>query len=151
VLISEKGLIGRLDAAGLRALDRARGDGFVASSWLENDGDRVDQETAALRTPADDPRLPPLVAARGRTGRATAEAECRPGVWIVSSLDLDLDGPCRVLDEPALRLTGAIALHLTEDGVIETHATRLQGDRPWTGHPSRFLPLGRPARPRGAQ
>jgi competence protein ComEC len=34
---------------GARALSRARGDGFVAGVWLENDGDRADQATAAAR------------------------------------------------------------------------------------------------------
>ncbi|MEX3015691.1 ComEC/Rec2 family competence protein [Gymnodinialimonas hymeniacidonis] len=49
VLISESGgLVGQM-VDGPRALSRARGDGFVAGIWLENDGDAVDQESAASR------------------------------------------------------------------------------------------------------
>lgn len=49
LLISEPGgLVGQLTQDG-RALSRPRGDGFVAGIWLENDGDPVDQATAAAR------------------------------------------------------------------------------------------------------
>jgi competence protein ComEC len=47
VLISDTGrLVGVLTEEG-RALSRARGDGFVAGVWLENDGDGATQEDAA--------------------------------------------------------------------------------------------------------
>ncbi len=50
VLISESGgLVGQRAGDGPRALSRARGDGFVAGIWLENDGDPADQEGAASR------------------------------------------------------------------------------------------------------
>ncbi|MEM6388912.1 MAG: ComEC/Rec2 family competence protein [Pseudomonadota bacterium] len=42
------GLVGVLTEDG-RALSRARGDGFVAGIWLENDGDRSSQADAAAR------------------------------------------------------------------------------------------------------
>jgi competence protein ComEC len=49
VLISDTGrLVGVLTGEG-RALSRARGDGFVAGVWLENDGDGATQEVAAAR------------------------------------------------------------------------------------------------------
>jgi competence protein ComEC len=49
VLISDTGrLVGVLTGEG-RALSRARGDGFVAGVWLENDGDGATQEVAAER------------------------------------------------------------------------------------------------------
>jgi competence protein ComEC len=49
VLISESGgLVGQMTDTG-RALSRARGDGFVARIWLENDGDPADQEGASAR------------------------------------------------------------------------------------------------------
>jgi competence protein ComEC len=50
VLISPSGrLVGMLAEDG-RALSRARGDGFVAGLWLENDGDDADQARAAARS-----------------------------------------------------------------------------------------------------
>jgi competence protein ComEC len=49
VLISDTGrLVGVLTEQG-RALSRARGEGFVAGVWLENDGDGAVQEEAAAR------------------------------------------------------------------------------------------------------
>ena len=49
VLVSDSGrLVGVLEGGG-RALSRARGDGFVAGIWLENDGDFATQEEAAAR------------------------------------------------------------------------------------------------------
>jgi len=49
LLVSDTGgLVGILTAEG-RALSRDRGEGFVASAWLEDDGDRADQATAAAR------------------------------------------------------------------------------------------------------
>jgi len=49
VLISDGGrLVGVMTEEG-RALSRARGEGFVAGVWLENDGDGADQAAAAAR------------------------------------------------------------------------------------------------------
>jgi competence protein ComEC len=49
LLVSDTGrLAGALTAEG-RALSRARGEGFVAGVWLENDGDGATQEEAAAR------------------------------------------------------------------------------------------------------
>ncbi|MEM6596433.1 MAG: ComEC/Rec2 family competence protein, partial [Pseudomonadota bacterium] len=49
VLVAQTGgLIGVLTEEG-RALSKARGDGFAAASWLENDGDPVAQEDAHVR------------------------------------------------------------------------------------------------------
>lgn len=49
VLISDSGRLVGVMHDGLRGLSRARGDGFVAGIWLENDGDRATQEGAAAR------------------------------------------------------------------------------------------------------
>lgn len=77
LLISEPGgLVGFLTEDG-RALSRARGDGFVAGIWLENDGDPVSQEDAATRTswtqtdPGQSATIGPLTLWHG-TGRAAS-------------------------------------------------------------------------------
>lgn len=50
VLLSPNGrLAGALTAQGNRALSKYRGDGFVARTWLQNDGDSANQATAAAR------------------------------------------------------------------------------------------------------
>ncbi|WP_224814529.1 ComEC/Rec2 family competence protein [Hasllibacter sp. MH4015] len=49
ILVSSTGgLVGQIED-GERVLSRARGDGFVARIWLENDGDGADQASAAAR------------------------------------------------------------------------------------------------------
>ena len=49
ILVADTGGLVGVMVDGARALSRARGDGFVAGVWLENDGDRADQATAAAR------------------------------------------------------------------------------------------------------
>lgn len=49
ILVSDMGGLVGIIADGGRALSRARGDGFVAGVWLENDGDRATQADAAMR------------------------------------------------------------------------------------------------------
>jgi competence protein ComEC len=135
VLIADTGgLVGTLGPQG-RALDRPGGDGFAARSWLENDGDLASQDAAADRTAAPDPRLPRIVAARGRDGRRIAAEACRDGAWIVTTLDrVQVEGDCRLLDPTALRTTGALALHLTDQGYAVRSSADAQGRRPWSGY-----------------
>ena len=49
ILISDTGRLLGVMQNGERALNRSKGSGFAASVWLENDGDRQDQQVAALR------------------------------------------------------------------------------------------------------
>jgi competence protein ComEC len=49
LLVSETGRLAGLAQDGMRGLSRARGDGFVAGIWLENDGDAAPQPVAAER------------------------------------------------------------------------------------------------------
>ncbi len=51
ILIQSAGLLVGVMTEEGRALSRPRGAGFVAGIWLENDGDRADQEAAAGREP----------------------------------------------------------------------------------------------------
>ncbi len=138
------GLIGILGGEG-RALSKPRGSGFAAGVWLENDGDPVSQEAAAAR-----PGLTRTAgAAVGRLGdleiwhvygRGAAEralAACSAGRIIVTTADLPDTDACLMLDEPALRATGAIALRRSTDGIVIETARNASGERPWTTGPSR--------------
>ncbi|QBY02687.1 ComEC family competence protein [Rhodophyticola sp. CCM32] len=49
ILLSPSGRLAGVMTDQGRALSKPRGDGFVAGIWLENDGDRADQEEAAAR------------------------------------------------------------------------------------------------------
>jgi competence protein ComEC len=130
LLISDDGrLVGRLGPDG-RHLSRERGVSFVADSWLENDGDMVDQGTAALRSPAQ--LGPSVIAVRRKADAEAALLACREG-WIVLPMRIeDVSTVCRRLDPDSLATTGAIAVHLDgEGGWTERHAREVQGDRPW--------------------
>ncbi|MBF9046792.1 DUF4131 domain-containing protein [Rhodobacterales bacterium LSUCC0031] len=84
ILIADTGgLVGVLTDGG-RALSRARGDGFVAGVWLENDGDRATQAVAAARPlwlPDGDGMAAEISGlrlwhGRGQAGRAQAPQAC---------------------------------------------------------------------------
>jgi len=151
VLISATGgLVGVMDTEG-RALSRARGDGFVAGIWLENDGDAAEQSDAGARGAWQ-------VSGAGQstdwggwrvwhgTGvRAGAEAMAACALHDAVVVNVDAAGGARLGDLPdvlrvgaedclmitpdLLALSGAIAV--TQGGRVET-ARALQGARLWT-------------------
>ncbi|WP_397542166.1 ComEC/Rec2 family competence protein [Roseovarius salis] len=132
VLISETGrLVGVMTETG-RALNRAKGAGFVARNWLENDGDIVEQVTAHARWPEVAATGWPVRALRGKRA-AAALTGCAPGEWIVLTAEPQDGLPCNLLTPRTLRETGAVALY-REDGQIRVvNARDLTGARLWTG------------------
>lgn len=134
VLIAEGGqLIGIMTEAG-RAVSKPRGAGFVARTWLENDGDPVPQPTAAARW-ADSGGV-----ARARvggwevihlTGKRAARGfnECRPGQLIVSAAEVTVSGACDLYGPARLKSLGSMALH---NGMLIT-AREVTGTRLWSG------------------
>jgi competence protein ComEC len=112
VLIADSGgQVGVLTAEG-RAVSRARGDGFVTSVWLENDGDRADQATAAARPGwrADGAGAATEVLGvaiwhgAGRRGLAEAEAACaRHDLLVLSEPAPEALRPARDATAAALR------------------------------------------------
>ncbi|MBD0864353.1 MAG: ComEC/Rec2 family competence protein [Rhodobacteraceae bacterium] len=134
VLIAESGtLVGVMTEEG-RALSRARGSGFVARVWLENDGDRVAQPVAADRWEDAAGRIRHLhfqeteiVHVSGKNA-ASQFKSCDANQIVVASVALPLRGPCTVYDPVRLRQTGSIAVRA---GRIET-AAALSGQRLWT-------------------
>ena len=148
VLISSSGgLVGVLEADG-RSLSRARGDGFVAGIWLENDGDAAEQEEAASRAgwQAAGPgnsmewhglRLWHATGVRAADG---VRAACRDHDAVVINTALPegvtpavLEGwgpeSCLMIAPELLAGTGALALS-ADRGVVT--ARELQGERLWT-------------------
>ncbi|WP_170477640.1 ComEC/Rec2 family competence protein [Ruegeria arenilitoris] len=109
------GLIGVMTENG-RALSKSKGNGFVASVWLENDGDGADQKLAAKRWPGE-PGLVQRYQTEGLeivhlTGKRAAQDfnECRPDQIVVSPVALQLSGGCRLYDSEKLENTGSLAL-----------------------------------------
>ncbi len=151
-------LVGVMGPEG-RALSKPRGAGFAARVWLENDGDEVDQAAAAERPGLDRSGAAIRGAVGGvdiwhvfgRDGTARAEALCTSGAVVVTTAEAQNVGGCLMLDETALRKTGAVAFHATGDGVRVTTSAATAGDRPWTRGAMAEIPLVVPRHPLIAQ
>ena len=125
VLISSDGsLVGLMGTEG-RALSVPRGAGFVATNWLQQDGDLTPQSEAALRIGFEGPDSARdftvagwrFRALRGKTAaaglaRACAEADV---VILPSSVDPIDPAPtdCLLIGRQILDRSGALALHVT--------------------------------------
>ncbi|WP_405111390.1 hypothetical protein L0Z65_05205 [Phaeobacter sp. BS52] len=116
------GIVGALTAEG-RALSRAKGHGYAAERWTENDG--------RLQTQEEDAELWPLIAgseAPGKSvtaylaatdqrlthviGKAAVEAmtECTAGEVIISAKSVAPVGDCLVFDADALNRLGSVQM-----------------------------------------
>lgn len=138
VLVADSGrLVGWMTPEG-RRLSRARGEGFVARSWLENDGDRIAPAVAFARAPTgpndDDNNDSAGAVARVRVldDPADAPAACAAGAVLVSARAVDWQGPCTILDPDVLAASGALAI--ASDGRVQSVAAS-RGARPWMPRP----------------
>ncbi|MEO0904673.1 MAG: ComEC/Rec2 family competence protein [Pseudomonadota bacterium] len=142
LLVADSGALIGLESAEGRVLSKARGNGFVAGIWLENDGAPVPQEQAAAREG---------LSAEGRVTRATlgdwqilqvsgktalAElAGCDGADVLISNQVDEVARPCAVYDIARLRNTGALALNLSRNGdLLISSAHQIAGARPWNRH-----------------
>ncbi|MFV2052606.1 ComEC/Rec2 family competence protein [Aliiroseovarius sp. YM-037] len=141
LLISESGALFGVMTEDGRALNKPRGDGFVALSWLENDGDNSPQDAASER--------PGIVGERGRqrihlggvgfqmlSGRGADEVlsvACETGDWVVFSGEADVPPkPCNLLDQDKLRSLGSVAFSVRNQGLHMETAASKAGQRLWT-------------------
>lgn len=139
VLIADSGtLVGVMTDAG-RGLSRDRGSGFIAGTWLENDGRGGTQDSAAALWPgarADRlavAQVADLTILHVQGKRAAAQLDgCGAAQVVVSSTDLALRGGCRVFDPARLRDSGSVAIWPGAEGPrIVTDAER-SGQRLWS-------------------
>ncbi len=137
VLVADTGgLIGIMTDEG-RALSKSKGSGFVASVWLENDGDGNDQAFAANRWPADaNPVKRYLIAGKEMihiTGKRAARSfdECSKDQIVISAVPLNLIGDCELYDADKLMITGSLAL---KRGQLVSSAD-VSGQRLWSPVP----------------
>lgn len=136
LLISDTGtLVGVMTEQG-RALSKAKGAGFVARNWLENDGAGGTQEAAAKLWQGGE-----VVHLSGKRALAGFPG-CRAGQIIVASIKADvLSGhPCMVFDPTRLKQTGAVAMQKADAGWQITTARDIAGDRLWTNWPKAQAP-----------
>ncbi len=139
LLVSADGsLLGLMTEEG-RALSKPKGQGFSARSWLENDGDPVEQDIAALRAGFTGERGALGFELQGRTvlhfsGRGAVERSqgaCSDAEIVIIAAKADRDAPCLMFDRATLAQTGAIAIYADQDDLrIVQVKDRI---RPWTG------------------
>ncbi len=138
VLISDTGgLVGVMTEEG-RALSKAKGQGFVAENWLENDGSKRDQAGAASLWPGKESRVPfveltgggRLIHVQGKTGKAMFDG-CAPEDIVVFSTAFERNLPCESLDASDLQFHGAVALHFEGGKAQHITAREVAGRRLW--------------------
>lgn len=117
-LVSQTGgLVGVMTDKG-RVLSKARGDGFAANSWLENDGDPVPQTEAHARGAFESEGRQRwfsvgearVVHATGKKAAALAVAACHEVELVVVNVAATAPDGCRVYDIKRLERTGALAI-----------------------------------------
>ena len=137
VLIADTGTIMGVMTSEGRALSKARGAGFVAGNWLENDGSGATQDEAAALWP--EVRIVAGKTAVHLSGKRKVEAfgPCTGSQILVTSADfLATRGPdCIVFDPKRLRRTGAVAIY-DEEGALRIITARARaGERLWSRWP----------------
>ncbi|MCG7518168.1 ComEC/Rec2 family competence protein [Ruegeria sp. Ofav3-42] len=116
VLVADSGgLVGVMTEQG-RALSKEQGSGFVATVWLENDGDGVDQLQAASRWPQGSGGVQRFdwlgKEVLHITGKRAARGftECDGTQIVISAVALQLIGECELFDPKRLLETGSLSL-----------------------------------------
>lgn len=145
LLVSDTGeLIGLMTGDG-RAVNKEKGQGFIARSWLENDGDIGLQAQAFRRTGLT---LAPgqarfslgnqsFIQLTGKSAPSHLAASCTEGALVILAADAEAPPGCQVWDQSMLRRTGALAIFL-DGGKLRTVAARdLSGNRLWNSRPDR--------------
>lgn len=138
ILIAETGgLVGVMTEHG-RALSKEKGAGFVASVWLENDGDGSSQVQAAGRWPGGKSLIRKfplkdfeLVHVTGKRA-AKQITGCTEEQIVVSPVPLSLAGGCTILGPDDLLRTGGLAL---SSGRM-TGSNEAVGQRLWSPSPA---------------
>ncbi|MEM8788913.1 MAG: ComEC/Rec2 family competence protein [Pseudomonadota bacterium] len=139
ILVSPDGALVGVSTPEGRALSKARGAGFAARVWLENDGDPADQKTAAARA-ADAGAL--VVARTDKLqirwlgGDTAAPGDCTADTLLIApKLPRRPAGACHFLGAGALAASGAHAFKIGDLDAPRT-AAAATGTRPWTagGH-----------------
>jgi competence protein ComEC len=145
LLIAESGgLIGVMTDQG-RVLSKAEGDGYAAESWLENDGEVVDQASAHARVGLDQAVLrttrvtlsgTDVVLVTGKTALAALDG-CGGADVLIANTVLQGARPCEVIDLARLRDAGSMAGRAVGGSLVMVSSRDMTGQRLWTMQPLR--------------
>lgn len=143
VIISADGVLVGLASADGRALSLPKGAGFAGQSWLENDGDLVSQEEAALRagffgnTAEKTFRVEKWrgVILSGRGALDHLEAACGRADFVILAAAIEppetLPKGCWLIDRSVLDHSGALAVWSDQSGL--RFVPSRSGQRQWLG------------------
>lgn len=127
LLISADGKLLGLSGPEGRALSAATGGGFAAESWLENDGDLVEQKLAASRAGFEGAKGErwftiggvKAVALSGKTSGLALGPACASGALVIlADWAKPVPAGCKLIDRTILQGTGPLAFWLTDDGIL---------------------------------
>jgi len=132
LLISADGALAGLLGPQGRALSAAKGAGFAAESWLQNDGDLATQAQAAARPGFSGPKGARRfdlggvqgVVLTGKNAAAAAAPACATVQIVVLAAVYDgpVPGGCLMIDATFLRRSGALALDVADGDLRITPA-----------------------------
>lgn len=140
-LVSDDGRLVGIQSDLGRVLSRAKGASFVASVWLENDGDATTQAEAATRLGWQQRNDGKVWRAgewtihhiKGKKEARNFEG-CQGNTWVISDQSLDpnlaSDG-CRITTPKDLRNSGALSFRFEKDELPITSAKEITGQRIW--------------------
>lgn len=139
ILISDDGRLVGVLRTGDRVLNLARGHGFAAETWLENDGDAATQELAATRPGMDRSRqiMQAEIAGYGDlvwlNAPDTSSEHCLANVILVApKWETPPDGPCIFIGKQRVEENGSSAIWIENGQARIQGAHQLSGQRPWT-------------------
>jgi len=133
LLISADGALAGLIGPQGRALSAAKGAGFAAENWLQNDGDLADQAQAAARPGFSGPKGARRfeiggvrgVILTGKSALAAAAGACAEMqiVVLAALAEGPVPGGCLLIDRAFLRASGSLALDV-EGGAVRITPAR---------------------------
>ncbi len=137
LLVADTGTLIGLQTPMGRALNKPKGDGFVAGAWLENDGDAANQEQASQRGQMT--RQEARVVIGGQTIHFLTEKDLsaadlsqlcdRADLLILPKVKDQPD--CPAITAKTLRRSGSLAITSTPEGLRILTSRAVSGDRLW--------------------
>lgn len=140
VLISSTGGLVGIQTADGRVLNKPRGDGFTANSWLENDGDTAVQKIAAGRQGFEGGKDEISFISRDFSLLRTESASVRAvsnfceafDIVVAPKLNKSTATDCVIISSDTLTEAGAIAIRRNEEALQITSTRDVSGQRLWT-------------------